>query len=144
SAEWDDVVGQALFHRGRAFFHAATIWCLAYDESTASADLGIPLRLSPNFNEVSTRSTVRETYQRIITDLKASVNLLPIKTRSVYRPSKVAAYGMLARVYLAMRDYENALAYADSVLAIQDDLLDFSLLAASDNSIPELNKEIIF
>lgn len=144
SAEWEDVLGQALFHRGRAFFHAVSIWSLAYDEGTASVDLGVPLRLTPNFNESSVRPTVRETYNRVIKDLKESIHLLPTTSQSVYRPSKAAAYGLLARVYLTMRDYDNALAFADSSLAIQQNLLDFNLLNVSDYSIPQFNEEIIF
>lgn len=139
------VKGQALFHRAKVFFSAASVWALAFDESTADTDLGIPLRLDPDFNLPSKRATVRESYQQIINDLKAAIPLLAIKELSETRASKPAAYGYLARVYLSMRKYREAGLYADSALQLQSVLMDFNKLNVSESfPIKHLNVEVLY
>lgn len=127
-AEWDNVKGQALYGRGNSYLEGIIIWGLAYDEETAGSDLGLPLRLNTVFSEKTQRTSVRQTYELIIQDLKASVALLPVTPLSKFRPSRPAAYGALARAYLSMRDYENAGKYADSCLYLKKDILDFNTL----------------
>lgn len=145
SSQWSNVQGQALFYRARVFFIIATTFAQAYDKATASGDLGIPLRLSSDFNQKSTRASIQETYEQIINDLKNAIRLLPVIPKHVMRPSKPAAYGMLARVYLAMRKYKQAGIYADSCLSLYDNLLDFNNLNALDEfPIQIFNKETIF
>jgi hypothetical protein len=64
---------------------------------------------------------------------------------TAYRPSKAAAYGMLARVYLALGDYTNCLANADSCLVINSNLLNYSQVDSMPTyPIPYPNAEIIF
>lgn len=139
------VKGQALFHRAKVFFSVASVWALTFDESTADHDLGIPLRLDPDFNMPSKRATVRESYQQIINDLKAAIPLLAVKELSATRASKPAAYGYLARVYLSMRKYKEAGLYADSALQLQPVLLDFNKLNVSESfPIKHLNVEVLY
>lgn len=131
--EWDNVKGQALFCRGYSYLDGATVWCLAYNEQTAENDLGLPLRLNTDFNELSKRSTLRRTYDQIISDLKGAVALLPSNALSKFRANKAAGYGLLARAYLFMRKYEEASLYADSCLALQNELLDYNRLTLTAN-----------
>ncbi len=147
SLDYDNLKGQAFFLRGKFFLESAWLWCLAYDEQSSDTDLGLPLRLSPDFNEVSIRSTLEQTYQQIISDLKMSIDLLPAKSMHPVRPSKAGAYGYLSRCYLSMRNYEYAEAYADSCLQINSDLLDYNIDIPDIGDyfpIPEFNKEIIY
>ncbi len=132
-AQWKNINGQAYFFRANALLQAAFIWCLAYDSEESKTQLGLPLRLNTNFNEVSTRSTVAQTYEQIIKDLSLATSLLPDRPVHVYRPSKPAAYALLARTYLAMRAYEKAGKYADSALKLHDQLLDYNLLNSTVN-----------
>lgn len=129
---WDNCKGSALLFRGKAFYEIAQIWTLAYDSSTANNDLGIPLRLTSDFNEKSLRANIQDTYSQIITDLKSSIPLLPNNSTHPFRPSKAAAYGLLARTYLTIGDYNTAKLYADSTLSIKKDLLDFNILNANE------------
>ncbi len=143
SAGYLDVKGQALFVRARSFFQLAVLFAQAYSATTASNDMGIPIRLDDDFNERSVRASVQETYDRIIQDLKAAVPLLPINNVSVMRPKKSAAYGLLSKVYLSMGKYAEAGAYADSCLALQSELLDFNTLSKTAiYPIARLNKEV--
>lgn len=142
--EWNNVKGQALFLRAQSFLQAASIWCLVYNEKSASSDLGIPLRLDPDFNKPSKRSSVKETYDQILIDLKTAIPLLPDKPLHVLRASKPAVYGLLARTYLFMGDFNNALLYADSCLHLKSDLIDYNTLSST-KSFPfkRFNEEVI-
>jgi hypothetical protein len=124
--DWDNIKGQALFHRGKAFFEGALVWSDAFDEATADADLGIPLRLELDFNLPSVRPSVRQTYQQIESDLVESAELLPTTPIHVMRAGKPAANAMLARVYISKREYSKAGIRADLCLQSRNTLLDFN------------------
>ncbi len=143
--DWDNIKGQALFFRAQAFQNLTCDFSKEYDSSTASSDLGIPLRLDPDFNAVSKRASVKETYDQIIKDLVASLQLLPVIPLHVMRPSKPAAYGLLARTYLSMRNYSKALVYSDSCLQYNSNLIDYSTLDSNASfPMPRFNMEVIF
>lgn len=145
SLAYKDVKGQALFVRARSFHQMLGLWGKAYDETTADTDLGIVLRLNDDFNEKSTRASVRQSYQQIIQDLKEAANLLPVQVVSAIRPNKAAAYGLLARVYLSMRVYDQAKLYADSCLQLNSQLLDYHTLSRTANfPFTRFNKEVIY
>lgn len=146
--EWNNTKGSALFYRAKSFLEAAWVWSLAYDESTAASDLGIPLRLSSNLNTPSVRSSVKDTYDRILADLKEAAALLPLKPLHVLRPSKPAAWAMLARTYLSMRQYDKVWLYADSCLQVNNTLMDYNgspyINPAASYRISRFNPEVIF
>ncbi len=131
TSDWDYCNGAALVFRAKAFYEVAQIWTKAYDSSTAATDLGIPLRLDPDFNKPTTRATLKETYERIVHDLEEAIPLLPVSQVHPFRPTKPAAYGYLARTYLAARDYTRAGLYADSCLQLRNALLDYNDIDAS-------------
>lgn len=143
-AALNNVKGQALFHRAKAFSHIAFIWAPAYDETTANTGLGIPLRLTSDFNQPSVRASVAQTYDRIVADLKEAIHLLPTAQVTVLRPSRPAVYGLLSRVYIAMRRYELAGLYADSALQLNNVLLDYNTVNANlARPFPRFNKEVV-
>lgn len=118
--------GSALFYRAFAFYHLAQLFCKPYTAATAATDLGIPLRLSPDISEVSTRGTVQQVYDRITADLTEAVSSLPVDVKIKSRPSKTAAFAMLARAYLSMEDYPKAGKMADEALKLQSTLIDYN------------------
>lgn len=122
--------GAARFIRAYAFHNIAAAYALPYNSTTSNNDMGIPIRLDPNINEVSTRSTLQETYDQIIVDLKWAAQILPSRPDNLHpnRPSKSAAYGLLARVYLSMREYIKAGNYADSSLQLYSTLIDYNTI----------------
>jgi hypothetical protein len=135
--EWDDIKAQALFLRAYAFLDVAIAWTLSYDANTSTMDKGIPLRLHSDINEKISRSTLKETYERILNDLNEAAGLAKIKPLHPMRSSKPAVYGLIARTYLSMRDYDNCLKNADQCLMLKNTLLDF-------NSNPPLNPNAAF
>ena len=124
-AEWRKIKGTALFFRGYSYLNLAWTYTKAYDQADSQTDLGLDLRTASNFNIPSKRSSVKETYDRIIADLKEASTYLPQTTEHVFRPSKAAAYGALARTYLSMREYGDAKVYAASCLAIKNKLFTY-------------------
>jgi len=149
SREWDNVYGSALFYRSYFFLQLVWVFSPAYDAATAGTDKGIVLRLGSDFNVPSKRATVQETYDRIITDTKESASYLPNLPAHTFRPSRAAAYGLLARAYLSMRLYDSAYKYADLSLKIWDELMDFNGGAGVGNltanfPFAQFNKETLF
>jgi starch-binding outer membrane protein, SusD/RagB family len=140
---WKNVKGSARFFRAKAFFEIAEIWAPAYD--SAGSALGIPLRVKADFNIPSVRSTLQQTYEQILSDLKEAEQLLPPYPQHVMRPSRTAAQALLARVCLSMRQYAPAKQYANLALQATNELLDFnSLNASAGNPFTRFSKEVIF
>jgi hypothetical protein len=143
--EYNNIKGSALFYRGFAYYDMSQIFAKPYDNATSKTDLGLPLRTIPNIVSVQARASVEDTYAFFINDLKTAIPLLPILPKYKTRPSKPAAYGMLARAYLAMSDYSNAYLYADSCLQLYSTLIPYSTFnLAAANPIPNYNNEIIY
>jgi starch-binding outer membrane protein, SusD/RagB family len=126
--QWNGIKGSACFIRAYAFYNLAQVFAAAYNSGTAASDPGIPLRLSSDINAVSTRASVKNTYDQILSDLQQASNLLPktIPVGHLNRPSKPATLAMLARVYLSMGAYQQAWLYADSCLQAYSSLVDFN------------------
>ena len=144
-AEWDNVKGEALYLRAREFHLMAITWALAYDSLTSTNDLGIPLRLNSDFNILSKRANLESTYKQITEDLRRSIALLPEAATGLYRPSRTAAYAMLARVFLSMRKYHEARIYSDSALALYHDLIDYNTFnPMASRPVASLNTETLF
>lgn len=124
--QYNAVKGQALFHRAHAYFQLAQIFAPPYDKDNVAGKWGLPLRLEADLNEHIKRSTLQETYDFIIGDLSEAKSLLTTDVQIRTRPSKQAAFGLLARTYLIMQDYQLAYAYADSCLQLAGNLLDYN------------------
>lgn len=139
--------GAALFFRAYAHFQIAQLYAKPYDPATAGQDLGIPIRISPDLEVESERSTVKNTYDQIITDFKLAADLLPPAGKQKSRPTKEAAFAALARTYLAMSDYGNAGTYANECLKIYNVLMDYnsnSISKTSDSPFERFNPEVLF
>lgn len=140
---WNDIKGSALFYRAFSLFSLAQEFCVVYS-TDASNNLGLPLRLSYDVNIQVKRSTLQETYDQIITDLKSAEILLSNQQTYKTRPSKAAVYALLARVYLSMENYANAGKYADLAIQLQPDLINYSTLNTSvAYPVTRLNAEVI-
>jgi starch-binding outer membrane protein, SusD/RagB family len=128
AGQWKDLEGSALFIRAYAFYNLAQVFAGVYRIGAANADPGIPLRLSPDIDQTSTRANLNDTYKQILLDLKRASGLLTGNRDIAHlnRPSKPAVLAMLARVCLSMGDYDEAGAYADSCLKIYCSLIDYN------------------
>ncbi len=143
--DWNRLKGSALFYRAYHYFNLLLTFTLPFDKKTASTDLGLPIRAKADINEIIQRSSIQQTYNFILNDLKGAIELLPTTIDPLYqnRPSKVACFALLSRIYLSIFDYENAENYADKTLGIYNTLIDYNSLSTStfrpfSNNNPEL------
>ncbi|SEL09301.1 SusD family protein [Parapedobacter koreensis] len=146
SDEYNEVKGHALFLRALHHYFLQEIFGQPYRPESASADLGIPLKLSSELSQTLYRATVQETFGQIVRDLQEALALLPenYQTANMFRASKAATHALLSRVYLTLQDYEKSLDHADACLGMYDVLLDFNDLAPSYNLPSPHNAEVLF
>ena len=142
---FNNVKGSALFFRSNFLFELSQVFCPQYKQGV-NIPYGLPLKLTSDINENLQRATLPETFDRIIGDLKLAMNLLPvIPTDTKNSPSRPAAYGLLAKVYLAMQKYDSSMKYANECLQLYNTLIDYNTLSASANfPIAQYNSEVIF
>ena len=147
TAQGQYLKGWALFARAYAFYDLTRTFCKAYNATTAETDLGIPIRLKSGIDDVEQRSSLQKSFDQILSDLASAIPLLPAQRASsnFNRPTKIAAFALLARIYLDMRDYTQAENYADQTLNLYNTLIDYSSVDTT-SSLPfsKTNDELIY
>lgn len=156
NAEVDNKLGECYFMRGMMYFYLCRAYGRPYYQNPET-NLGVPIvNGTPDdvLNmELPDRSTVKETYEQAISDLKKGAEMMTINNGSIYA-SKEAAYALLSRVYLYMSgtwDNPNteyarlSVEYADKVInsgkynmLSREDFMKYNTMT------PEQNKETIF
>lgn len=112
------VEGEAKFLRGWTYFEMTRLFGLPYNNGQTNSQPGVPIVLTPT-RDVSDavpvpRNTVEECYTQVISDLSDARDLLP-EENGVYA-SSLAARALLARVYLQMGDFSEAVTEANYVI----------------------------
>jgi starch-binding outer membrane protein, SusD/RagB family len=132
-AAWNNVKGSALFFRAFNYYALAQQYAYPYVKGADNPN-GLPLRLEADVTLAVQRSSVHATYEQMLQDALKSAELLPAETKrtNYIRPGKVAAYALLAKIYLQMEDYEKAAEYAGLCLALRGQLIDFNTIGATD------------
>lgn len=141
--EWNAIKGRALFLRAINFFMLAQIYVDQFDQATAASKPGIALRLTSDFNAATKRASMQETYDQIIGDLNTAITLLPDIESISARPSKATTHALLARIYLQMENYSEALKHANACLLLYDSLLDFNNMPDIPIPFIPFNKEVL-
>lgn len=110
--------GEAHFLRAQYYFQLVNIYAKPYKPATANADLGVPLKTTPEIEDrFFGRNTLAEIYKQVVADLKqAESDLEGVTQKNLYRANQSAAQGLLSRVYLYMENYQDAITYADKVI----------------------------
>lgn len=107
------LIGENYFLRAFSHFNLLRFYAKPY--SVDPNAMGVIIRESTNENALKSRSTVKECYDFVISDLKKAAALMD-SPRGPQYASKAAAWALLSRVYLYMEDNTNTIAYADSVI----------------------------
>lgn len=131
----ENILGEALLHRAFTYFMLVNLYGRQYDAGTADQDPGVPILLKPELFVDLKRPSVKATYEQVLKDIREALPLLPAKPIINFRPSKVSAYALLSKVYLYMRDFKNAEAFADSTLAMSSELYDYNTAVAGSSYI---------
>jgi hypothetical protein len=107
------LIGENYFLRAFSNFNLLRFYAQPYSISPNGP--GIIIRENTNESAQKARSTVKECYDFVISDLKKAASLMH-NPRGPQYASKEAAWALLSRVYLYMEDNSNTIAYADSVI----------------------------
>jgi tetratricopeptide (TPR) repeat protein len=125
-AEKNVVIAYAKVVRAMNYFMLANFYADTYDKTTASTKLSVPKIESADIDAPSTQVTIQEIYDYIISNVTEALDYLPDNGVTILHPGKGAAYAFLARVYLQMSDFTNALKYANLALDINSQLYDWT------------------
>ena len=117
----NDIKGEAFLVRAMVHFDLLRTFGEHWD---LNSKYGIPLVLQVSTpNDIFPRNTVQECYDAILSDLNQALDLVSNDDVEYGTGTKTAAFitnyfvqGMLARVYLYMKDYYSARAMADNVI----------------------------
>jgi tetratricopeptide (TPR) repeat protein len=123
-----NIQSQALINRAWYYLQLVNTYGKDYTKENADKDLGVPLILVPNANLLLPRASVSEVYAQIVNDLNIAVNnpYLPSRGVDIIHPGKAAGYALLARTHLYMKNYTQALIYADSSLSLENTLQNYN------------------
>ena len=127
-ADRQSAIASARILRVMKLYHACQMYADAYNPDTAADKLSIPLILSSEADASYTQPSLKDLYEFFITELSQAVECesLPDNGATILTPGKGAGYAMLARIYLTIWDYENALKAAEKALAINNALFDWT------------------
>lgn len=129
------LLGEALLHRAFNYFNLVNLYGKQYDAATAETDPGVPVLLKAALFVDLKRASVKQVYAQVLKDITAAIPILPLQQDINFRPNKAAAYALLSKVYLNMRDFANAAAFADSTLALSSTLYDYNIAVAGSSYI---------
>ncbi len=119
-AQIEEIEGQALVLRAICFLDLSMVFAQPYNYTADASHPGIPIPTkTPSPGAAVPRATVKETYDRILSDLNASLPYL-VKYKNGGDQALIsyqAALGLLSRVYLYKGDWENCVKTADLVIA---------------------------
>ena len=114
--EKDELIAQAKVLRAMNYFYLTNYYADAYNSSTAATKLSVPQILSMDMGAPSTQLTIEKMYEFILQDLTEAIPHLPTEGATILHPTLGCCYAMLARTYLTMGNYTEALTYAEEAL----------------------------
>ncbi|WP_458409992.1 RagB/SusD family nutrient uptake outer membrane protein [Bacteroides congonensis] len=120
---------RAHFMRAYHYYELANCYCVPYCEANLN-ELGLPINTDIEYKESYARSSLKEVYDFIESELKQSLDistpLIENGVRKVWRENGAAVNGFAARFYLIKGDYAQAKEYAEKALAYNSDLTDYN------------------
>lgn len=135
------IQAEAMAGRAWTYFLLINYFGKPYNATTSGSDPGFPIVKQADVTETKfTRPSVKEVYDFIVADLTTAIPNLPAKTTHRLRMSKAAAEGLLAKVYMFMGKFNEALpllnaAFADMAgSAIPVRLYDYNVTFATGGS----------
>lgn len=121
STEIDNICAQAYFLRALMHFNLMLCYSQPRNYTKDASHLGIPVMTkNPSANNPVIRSTVKQTYDRVIDDLNLALD--NFDTNYTFNPhyaSPLACKALLARVYLYMENWEQAEKLATEVINLK-------------------------
>lgn len=107
----DMLVAQARVLRAMTYFYVTNYYAAPYTKENSHL-MSVPLITSSSVEAKSPQVSLETMYKFILEDLHQALDALPKTGETIVHPTLAAGYGMLARVYLTMGNYTEALKYA--------------------------------
>jgi SusD family. len=123
--EKNTLMAQARLGRAMHYFVLVNYYADTYEASNAASKLSVPLIESADIDAPHKQVTIQEMYDYIINNVTEAIPHLPEEGATIVHGTKGAAYAFLARVYLQMSNYDQALINANEALARNDKLFDY-------------------
>ena len=111
----------------RAYFHylMTLSFCKQYDSATAATEGGIPYVTDMKLAVENPKLTLQETYDKMLEDCTDEIlNALPENSGSITKPNKAFGYAVRAKILLQMKNYSEALKYAERSLQYNNTIED--------------------
>lgn len=110
--------GDAYFARAYYYFELAQRWSEAYDPATAASTLSVPIITTYDYTQMPARSTLKDVYDLILSDLSQAKTLLAnIQGEKGAKKFTIdAVVALEARVKLNMKDWTGAYNTANSLI----------------------------
>jgi len=114
SKQGDQLLGENMFLRAWVHFNLVNIFGRPYTQNPGN-NPGIPIMTKADVEALPARSSVKEVYDFVVSELKKSADLMTVNKKNWYA-SKEVAYALLSRVYLYMEENQLAVEYANKVI----------------------------
>ena len=142
SEETDQLIGENYYLRAYAYFELVNVFGRPYNQGRDN--LGVPLKLSSQIDDLPDRNTVGEVYDQVLADLLKAESLMSVNKSNSYA-TKEAAQALLSRVYLYMEENQKSIDYANEVISSgRYNLLSTDQLPDYTRINPDDNPETIF
>ena len=115
--ELESLEGEVYFARALAYSELIKLYCKAYEPETADKELGVALVKSYHNPGKLKRASLKDSYAFVLEDLEKAAEKIELEnTNNSLFFCKSAAYALMARVYLYMQDWDNAVKYSSKVI----------------------------
>jgi tetratricopeptide (TPR) repeat protein len=121
---------EALVQKALALFSLVNVYGPHYGTpEAAQEESGVPyISVFADYNQSLKRLSVNAVYDSIVSDIKKAIPDLYEGRPAVYRTNKSSAQSVLARVYLHMGNYTEALKNAEGALSYYNELNDLNTI----------------
>lgn len=135
--EVSQMVGEAYMMRAYCHFLLVNLYAEPYTHCQPAITRGIPVMTEADVNIIPGSSSVETVYQQVLEDLTQAQQFLTVKEWEKgenYRFNTTSAQALLARTYLYMGRWQEALTTAKAVIADHGELEDLNTSATLPNS----------
>ncbi len=135
--------GENIFLRALMHYDLVRVFGRPYPQNPET-NFGVMIRDNTDQYALPPRSTLKETFDFIVSDFLTAADLMNENKSNIYA-SKEVAWAMLSRLYLYMENYDKSVEYADKVInSGRYHLVPTEQLAEYYTWLPENNPETIF
>lgn len=143
--EKEQLVGEAYALRAMHYFELVNLYGKAYDATSSTTDLGVPITTVYDSEKEYPVQTVQKVYDLILNDIEKAEGLLNVASQVTglnYRFSLVSIKSFKSRVYLYQKEWQKSIDLANEALVVKSELqnlnTDTSVMPSEYNSVESI------